>query len=451
MLVNITLVLIVLILLLPRRWAALAVISGVIYVTETLFLSISGVDFTPIRFIILAGFIRVIVRKEFSFSELNHIDKSLLIFSSVYLLVFTFQLQFNPSPSSSLMYRLGLFCDGIMSYFIFRGLLKDPGMLRQFLRDMVFLMLPFTLLIIMESITGKNFFSIMGGVPETPILREGYYRSQASFRHAITAGTFGATLVPLFIGLAFSATDRFRAVIGIILGLSITIASHSSGPLMALNSGIAAWMCWSFRENMQMVRWAIVGAFISLALVMKAPVWFILARISDVIGGDGWHRANLIDKFVNHFSDWWLMGMPMENTHDWAATFMPWGGVDVTNMYVSVGIGGGLISLVLFFWLFKNCFQSIGRVREEIGGNHPYDRQSEALLWGLGSALFSHAMNFIGVIYWDQSYVLWYMSVAVISGVTGHYYNQENRSLAVKPVSPKQNISIMPKDHQGLS
>jgi hypothetical protein len=419
---QVTLVLILVILFLPRRWAALGVVSGVLYVTQSEFFVVGGIDFTAIRFIILVGFIRVVMRKEVSFSRLNKIDKSLLIFNIVYLLVFALRSQLNPSIHSGLMYQLGFFCDGLLSYFTFRGLLKDLDTFRQFLKDIAFLILPFTIFIIIEGVTGRNFFSLMGGVPETPILRKGYYRCQGSFRHAITAGTFGATLVPLFIGLARLANKRFWAVIGIILGALITIASHSSGPLMTFIGGVTAWMCWPLRERMRIVRWAIVGFFVSLAVVMKAPVWFIIDRVGDLVGaGDGWHRANLIDKFINSFWEWWLMGMPIEKTADWAATKMPWGTVDVTNGYVSVGINGGLISLVLFIWLFKNCYQLLGRAMEKIRrGDTQNDKRNEVLLWGLGSALFSHMMSLISVTYWDQSYVMWYMLLAVISSLTEH-------------------------------
>jgi len=417
----ITLVLILVIIFLPRRWAALGVVSGVCYLTQTQFFVVGGINFTAIRFIILVGFIRVIRRKEFSFSRLNKVDKSLVIFSSVLLLVFALRSQLSPGIQSG-MYRLGLFCDGLLSYFTFRGLLRDPDTFKQFLKDMD---LPFAIFMIVEGITGRNFFSIMGGVPATPVFRNGHYRSQAAFHHSITAGSFGATLLPLFIGLAFFAEDRVRAVMGIVLGLLITIASHSSGPLMALMGGLAAWACWPLRERMRMVRWAIVGFWVSLAAVMKAPVWFIYSRISDIIGGDGWHRSNLIDKFVNNFQDWWLIGMPLEKTKHWAATWMPWGAVDLTNEYVKVGINGGLISLILFIWLFKICYQSLGKAMGKIRRDTQNDRRNEALLWGLGSALFSHMVNLTSVTYFDQFWVMWYMLLAVISGVTEYYLSDD--------------------------
>ncbi|MCP4370268.1 MAG: hypothetical protein GY797_19460 [Deltaproteobacteria bacterium] len=417
----ITLAVILLVVFLPRRWAVLAVVSGVCYVTQSEFLSLSGIDFTPIRFIVLAGFIRVILRKEFSFSKLNKIDKCLLIFSSVYLIVYLLRSRINPGSHSLPMYRLGQFCEAMLTYFTFRGLLKNPSTFRQFLNDMVFLILPFTLFMINESVTGKNIFSIMGGVSEIPRFRDGHYRCQASFRHAITAGTFGATLVPLFIGLAYIEVKRVWAVIGIISGTLITISSHSSGPLMAFMAGVIAWMVWPLRRRMKMVLWAIVGFFVLLQLVMKVPVWFLHSKISGIIGGDGFHRSKLIDSFIINFQDWWLMGMPDEGTANWTATKMRWGGVDVTNEYVAVGINGGLISLILYIWLLVSCYQLMGRAMKKIRRIHHNERRNEVLLWAVGCVLFAHIANLTAVTYFDQLWAMWYMLLAIISGLTGHY------------------------------
>ena len=145
------------------------------------------------------------------------------------------------------------------------------------------------------------------------------------------------------------------------------------------------------------------------------------------MGGDGWHRSNLIDRFVKSFHDWWLLGMPIEKTINWAPTSMSWGGVDVTNEYVSVGINGGLISLVLFIMLFWSCYQSLGKAMRKIRSYTQNDRRNEALLWGLGSALFSHMINLTAVTYFDQFWVMWFMLLSVISGVTQHYLEDDYR------------------------
>lgn len=416
--VTILIILIFLILLADQKWAALAVIAGVIYLTQV-DITIGGFNFTPIRFIEIAAALRVLMRREFSLSEFTTVDKYFLIFNVTYLLFFFVDALLHPIIKENLWYQIGYFVDGSLSYFIFRGLLKDPIIFRNFLKSVAYLIVPFTALITIEALSGKNLFTVMGGVPSSPILRDGYYRCQGSFRISITAGSFGATLIPLFLYL--TTKERLRGVIGTMSCLIIVIASHSSGPLMGLAGGLIAWFLWPWRKRMRVLRWLMAGAVILLNEIMKAPVWFIIARISDVIGGDGWHRANLIDKFIRHFNQWWIMGMPLEKTADWAATRMPWGAVDVTNQYVFIGLNGGLISLLLFILFLAKCYKSLGKSMSRIRTVRYGRRDDELLLWALGSVLFSHTLNLIAVTYWDQFFVVWCMTLAVIAGVSAYY------------------------------
>lgn len=417
---TILIMLILVILFMPREWAAVGVIAGVLYLTGGQQVFIGGFNFFSLRFIEIAGFVRIVSKREFSLKKINKIDKYFIAFQSIYLIMFIIRSNVDPSLIETWSYRVGFYCDGVMSYFILRGLLQSPSEFKQFLKRSAILIIPFAILMVIEGSTGRNLYSLMGGVPETPVLRDGHYRSQGSFGVAITAGSFGATVMPLFIYLALIAKERLWGIVGIIACLIIIIASHSSGPLMAFIAGIVAWMCWSFRKRMKLVRWGIVLLLIFLQLLMKAPIWFIFSRLSDILGGDGWHRANLIDQFVNHFKDWWLMGMSLEKTGDWAATRLENGAVDVTNAYISLGIGGGLITVILFIGLLIICFKLLGKSIKCVRG---VDKQGELLLWGIGSALITHIVNIMAVRYWDQMYMVWYMALAVVSSMTAFYLN----------------------------
>ena len=54
----------------------------------------------------------------------------------------------------------------------------------------------------------------------------------------------------------------------------------------------------------------------------------------------------------------------------------------------------------------------------------PEYKRDELMLWGAGCCLFSHMINLIGVRYFDQMYVVWYMSFAVISSLSAYYINE---------------------------
>jgi hypothetical protein len=158
---------------------------------------------------------------------------------------------------------------------------------------------------------------------------------------------------------------------------------------------------------MRRVRWGIVFGLIALQLVMKAPVWFAIAHIDLVGGSSSWHRAALVDQFIRHFSDWWLLGI--RETASWG-----WDMWDTQNQYVSVGQSGGLIAFILFIAVISRSFGKLGDARKVVAG----DREREWFLWFLGAALFAHVVAFFGVNYFDQTRVAWFISLAMISAAT---------------------------------
>jgi hypothetical protein len=133
--------------------------------------------------------------------------------------------------------------------------------------------------------------------------------------------------------------------------------------------------------------------------------------VSLFSGSTGFHRTYVIDHFINHFSEWWLIGE--KNTSHWGAVMS-----DITNEYVFQGVEGGLLTLVFFIWIISRCFRGVGlTVRGMKDASFP-DKMS---VWVLGAALLTHAVNFISISYFDQNIVNWYMLLAMISTVSGAY------------------------------
>jgi hypothetical protein len=158
---------------------------------------------------------------------------------------------------------------------------------------------------------------------------------------------------------------------------------------------------------MRVVRWGIVLALVALHLLMKAPIWYVMARVDFAGGSSGWERAFLIDTFTRHVGDWWLIG-----THDnvnWG-----WDMWDQCNQYVSEGETGGLVALGCFIAMIVICFKKIGNARKAVEGNH----RKEWLFWLMGAAMFAQLMAFMGVDYFDQSRFGWYVLLVIIPVAT---------------------------------
>lgn len=401
----------------PRRWALLGMVAGVLYLTQWASVDIAGFNMFPMRFLEIAGFVRVMSRREFLCSKLNEMDR---LFIVVY--VFTtavFLLRSNEGHA----YQIGLFVDAALCYFTFRGLAEGIDDFRWFLHAFAILLIPYVALLFIEMRTGQNpFVHLAGGEATVNVLREGRARCHGSFRHPSLMGSLGASFLPLYIGLCFSKSNRARAITGVILCLVIVWLSNSGGPLGFAAFGVLGWSLWPWRDRMRLVRRSIVILTIALALAMKAPIWYLPARFS--FGGDAWHRSYLIEVAIQHLREWWLWGMPISKTAAWFPYELQVGAgsqADITNQFISFGLSAGLLAIVLFIWLLVRAFQSLGKALAAVRLASARTSASEYLLWGLGSMLAGHIANFIAITYFDHFYVIWFMQLAFISTLTYEY------------------------------
>jgi hypothetical protein len=179
---------------------------------------------------------------------------------------------------------------------------------------------------------------------------------------------------------------------------------------------------------MKTVRWLIVGLYCALAVAMKAPVYYLIARINFVDGSTGYHRALLIESAVRYLGEWWLAGTDL--TRHWAPSpgFSPQH-TDITNHYLTMAVLGGLPLLVLFIGGLTKAFSLVGtRLRAHAGSSA---LPNQFVLWALGASLFAHVITFLSVSYFDQSFVFLYITLAAIGSSHGAVVH-ESAAAAVK-------------------
>jgi hypothetical protein len=397
----------------PRRWALLGAMAGVLYLTQGQQIPVLGLNLFALRFVELAGFARVMMRREFSFGDLNRIDRAVIWLYSVVTLIFLVR------SSDGLAYQIGIAVDAFLCYFTFRGLLQGLEDYTWFLRAFLLLLVPYAALILLEAFTQRNVFTVMGGIDYGSWVRDGRPRCQGSFRHPSLLGTLGATFVPLYIGLALTPERRKLAIVGLFSCLAIVWASNSGGPASCAAVGIAGWFGWKIRTRMKLVRRGTVGFVLLMALAMKAPIWYLIARVSAITGGDGWHRSYLMDVAFQHLGEWWLAGMPILATRDW----FPYnlgvtGGSDITNQFIAFGLDAGLAGIALFIFLLVAAFKALGRALDAVRSAPDAPPSTEYTLWGLGVMLVAHMFNWLGITYFDQTYAVWFLQLSVIAALT---------------------------------
>jgi len=396
-----------------RRWALVGIMAGVLFLTQGQQVEILGFNMYAVRFLELAAFIRVIARREFSFSELNALDKTLMLLFGYTTVVFLLR------SKEGQAFQIGAAMDAFFCYFAFRGLIGGIENFRWFLKAFLLLLLPYVALLLVESFGRQNLFTSMGGIEYGDWLRGGRPRCQGSFRHPSLLGTLGASFLPLYIGLWFEKPARKFAILGIGLCLTIVWASNSGGPASMTAVGLAGWLIWRLRHRLRLVRRSALAGVIILAIVMKAPIWYLPAKVSSLSGGDGYHRSYLMERAFKSFGEWWIAGMSIKDTVDWfpyvlAAT----GGADMTNQFLSYGVAGGVVSMGLFIMLLVQAFKKTGTALYAVRAQYSSPHQDEYLLWGFGVMLLAHIFNWLGITYFDQTYLIWYLQIAAISNLT---------------------------------
>ena len=413
-------------LLLPRRYAFIPIIISACYLTLGQRIIIATADFTMLRIILLFCWIRIILRGEISTIKLNTIDKALILYIISAIITYTFLW----NTTAALINRLGFAYDAIGLYFFFRILIRDFDDVELLLKTLAIIIVPLAGLMLVEKVTGRNLFYIFGGVSMFSEIREGSVRCQGAFSHPILAGTFGATSIPFFIALWFrDEGSKTLAIPGFIAATIIAVTPASSGPAIAYLLAIIGMLMWRFREHMRAIRWGLLFSLIALHMVMKAPVWFLIGRLGHLIGGGGWHRSELIDTFIRHFSEWWLIGTT--HTRHWMPTGVTYSPdqTDLTNQFIRVGVDGGMVTLILFTAVIVFCFRGVGQTLKA-AKDEPF--ATRIILWAMGAALVAHIASFMSVRYFDQIILFWYLLLALISTISSLF--KDPGSLSTEPI-----------------
>lgn len=386
---------------LPRRHAAIPLLLAAAYTTRLPIVVVGPANLSVLRVLVLVGMVRVLMRRE-RVANLNAIDVLLLLWATVLLGTSVFH------NSNVWTYRIGQVLGELGVYGLCRVFIQDDTDVRRLFRVLCFALAPLAVLLLLEKYNAYNFFTIIGA--NLPLnIRDGRVRATGPFAHAILAGTVGAICVPM--ALCLWRRHRVSAVVGVCTGLGILVASTSSGPIMMLTFTVIGLLLWNVRMLLSVIRWGAVAGIAVLALVMKAPVYFLIARIDIAGGSTGWYRAQLIRSSIEHFNEWWAVGT--DYTRHWMASgiYANDTQTDIVNHFVAMGVAGGLPLFIAFVLVLWAAFREVGRGLQASESQSP---ERVFLSWTLGSMLFGEVMSFLAISPYDQSVSFFYLLLAAI-------------------------------------
>ena len=385
-------------LVVPRRHAMIMILACGSFMAVGQRLVIGGLDFNFMRLMVIFGWTRLILRQEFLGFRWNRMD---LCFLAISFLEFVTSLTVLGLPGMT--WRLGMLFESLGVYFMARILIRDLNDVRALIFDLAVISIPIALIFLIERSTARNLFAVFGGVPEITAMRGGKLRCQGAYSHPILAGCYWAAVFPLLATQIFSkGSARILAILGMLSSLLIIACCASSTPITGLLAGVVGLAMIPLRKWMKWVRRFAYVSLIALHFMKKSPIWHLIARTDFVGGSTGWHRAHLIDEVIAHFYEWALFGTA--SIEHWTVQ-----GGDICIQYALIVVRSGLLTLILFLLLIALAFGNVGRAWRRVE-NSPTD---VLLIWAIGVSIFVHTVNFIGVAYFGQIDVLWYIGIAL--------------------------------------
>lgn len=395
-----------------------------------------GFHFTALRILILAGLVRRASLRKSSASKypggFSGLDAVVVLWSVS--AVIAFWLEFM--DRQAFINGLGNLLDTLGGYLAVRFLIPDGEAIRNTIKAAAVICAINGVCMINEQISRVNVFGLLGGISTEVAVREGHIRSSGVLGY-LWAGAFAGVLIPLFLWLWTEGKSRMAACVGVAGATAMVITSYSSTSWLAMAGSFVGIAFWPLRKQMRLIRWGLVTIIVGLHLVMKAPVWALIARIDLTGSSSGDQRYFLVDMTIRHFSDWWLLGT--KNYVTWG-----WDSWDLCNQFVAVALTGGLLALIFYISIFSRGFGVIGNARKMVNG----DRGREWFLWCLGSTLFATVVAHFGINYMAQLIMGFFPLVASISVAT---FEATQHSVRTSEFPGEMELACIPGSSRDLS
>ena len=360
-------------------------------------LVIADVDFQTLRLVGLISVVALLARGAFRELRWGRLDLWMIGLAAVP----TFMLVLR-GHTHTLMNTLGESADMLMMYAIGRAAIRSLDDVSSMVMGLLVVTIPIAIGLAIEKSTGRNYFSVLGGVPEFTAMRFGKLRAQAAFDHPITAGCWFAASIPLFLAARRSFKSESLGLIvawvGVILAVVCVVATSSSTPMgAALVSGVAI-LLFRYRLHFRTALPYVGITCVFLHFLTKSGLHGIVyTRFSFVTGSTGYHRYALVDAAIRNINQWFLIGSG--STYSWG-----WGMDDVTHQYVSACVRGGILMLVVLVGTLVISFKNAGELMRSP------DRRVAWVGYCFGVSIFVHAVAFMGVSYFGQVYLITYIT-----------------------------------------
>jgi len=386
-------------------WSLVVYCAVMAWYPSYLTIKIGTIDITLCRIVILAIYVNLFLRRDFSNQfKFIWLDKLLIIY-------FLCQLAAGAtnSPIGRLVEnRAGAVLDLLLPYFAVRMIIRNKEQYLALLKGILIVAAPLAIVGFYQCWTGDNpvgflrEYHVSGPKFRPPLSRLGFFRADVTFPMSIMFGLFFAMLGPPCAGLLGQPTAKKMLLCAGITLMGIgAFSSMSSGPWLAALVAIlfiAFYPCRKYSKE---------------ALVVIVLMCLIVEIVSnrhfyDVLGGftinptSAWYRTRIFEValFEGGMSGHWMTGYGFADP-GWQIGGQ---GLDMVNHYIFIlsrfGLAGLLPYLLIVVAALKRLWEAY-----KLGTSNS-DRW---LIWCLASALLGILVAMNSVSLFGQPSIIFYI------------------------------------------
>lgn len=392
-----------------RRYAIIAFIIVMNFIPNGVRIYAIGLNFSVLRLLIVVVGMRIILRREATRIRATGLD-ALVAF---YIVAWTLAAFLQRPAVSSLIGILGTDLDRFGAYLVVRALIRDEHDIRTMVRALIVSCFVLVVAIGYEHQTDSNPFHFLGGVPLVSAIRNGRIRAQGPYPHPLVAGALWTAVLPLIIAFArWNGKRNLSAYLAVPAVFLIVYFTGSSTTLIALAVAILGSALYYQRNWVpSLVATAVVG-IAAISLWWWHPIWFLYTKIDLISGSTGYFRYLLVNSFVEHWREWFLIGT--RNAYSWGANLSlgRLGLSDWVNQFIAEAGNGGIVTLLAFVAVIGKALSYAGHAVRAAG-----DATERRIRWSIGASILVHVFNFLGMSYYGQVTFSWWMTVAVCASL----------------------------------
>src|SRR5947209_7471237 len=210
---GLTVLTMILVLTLPRRYVFVPVVCMTLLMPFSSQVYAAGLHFYVVRIVAISAmcrllFARFILRKNLLAGGVTLFDK--IVFG--WAICRGLALMALHPEAGAVVNQVAFWIDTLGLYLLFRYAIQKQRDVLRLITTMALIMPILAGCMIYEHRTGFDVYNLISSYTIIPYVREGQIRAQACFGTSITAGSFAATLMPLFFWAWKSERARIAAV-----------------------------------------------------------------------------------------------------------------------------------------------------------------------------------------------------------------------------------------------